>query len=161
MSNYFNDKNIIGKKFGRLTAIKRINDKGKAIYLCHCDCGNTVEVKGDYLQNRTHSCGCLKKEKSRELMENIKENGREELKKHAVDGTNTINLKQKTSKNNKTGVKGVSKSRTGKYRAYLTLKGKQIHLGSFETLKEAKEARKKAEEVYYKPYLNMKTDDNK
>lgn len=61
--------NIIGKKFGRLTVEKRIDDyitpKGQhePKYLCKCDCGNYKEVVGARLRSGlTKSCGCLQKE---------------------------------------------------------------------------------------------------
>ena len=54
---------LTGKKFGKLTVIKRIENKGKLIYwLCKCDCGNYVEVSGGNLKsNQVTSCGCARK----------------------------------------------------------------------------------------------------
>lgn len=60
---------MTGQRFGRLyvdslagkTALKR----GRPAYLWHCvcDCGNEVDVIGDYLRaGNTSSCGCLKRE---------------------------------------------------------------------------------------------------
>lgn len=57
-----NFKDLTGKKFGRLTVIKRADDyispKGKHLvrWLCNCDCGNNIKNK------HTSSCGCLSKE---------------------------------------------------------------------------------------------------
>lgn len=70
-----------------------------------------------------------------------------------IDGTKAISLNQKKSKNNTSGVKGVSMTRDGKYRAYLNIARKQKHLGFFGTIEEAVAARKKAEEIYYEPIL--------
>ena len=63
---------LIGKKFGRLTVIKRAEDHidsrtNKKIirWLCKCDCGNEVVVIGKNLtkkNNSTKSCGCLRSE---------------------------------------------------------------------------------------------------
>ena len=57
---------LVGQKFGKLTAIKRVEDyispKGqhKAQWLCKCDCGNEKVVAGDRLKSgRVKSCGCL------------------------------------------------------------------------------------------------------
>ena len=51
---------------------------------------------------------------------------------------------------NKTGVKGVHKlKRTGKYEAYITNKGTKYHLGTFDTLEEAKKARMEGEKHYW------------
>lgn len=51
--------------------------------------------------------------------------------------------------NNSTGYIGVSKVKSGNYRAYIKKNGKQITLGTFETIEEAIEARKIAESKYY------------
>lgn len=51
--------------------------------------------------------------------------------------------------NNSTGCIGVSQVKSGNYRAYIKKCGKQISLGTFSTLEEAIEARKKAEKKYY------------
>lgn len=58
-------KNLSGKRFGRLVVLKRDTSKpmGKecfAYWICKCDCGNEVSVRGDHLRNNTtQSCGCL------------------------------------------------------------------------------------------------------
>lgn len=159
MNIYHNDRKVIGRQFDRLTPIERVNQTGKAVYRCKCICGNEVEVKGDYLTSKkTHSCGCLKSENSKMLMQKIFAKGQNKLKEGMIDGTNTVSFGQKVSKNSKTGIKGVSLTRTGKYRAYLTIKRKQIHLGLFDTPEEAAQARKIGEEMYYKPYLEIKNE---
>lgn len=55
---------LTGQKFGRLTVVERAENKGKrTAWLCKCDCGNYLKVKGSSLKNGyTKSCGCLKKE---------------------------------------------------------------------------------------------------
>lgn len=53
------------------------------------------------------------------------------------------------SKNNRTGVTGVSKTPNGKYRARIMVDRKEIRLGTFETLKEAAVARKNGEIKYF------------
>ena len=61
---------LSGKQFGRLLVIKRyeeeyISPKGyKNInWLCQCECGNTVIVRGCNLKSgASTSCGCLRKE---------------------------------------------------------------------------------------------------
>lgn len=48
-----------GQKFGRLTAVEPKGSK----WLCHCDCGNQVEVyQGSLRKGASKSCGCLRRE---------------------------------------------------------------------------------------------------
>lgn len=55
-------KDLTGQKFGHLTVIKRVENRGKLIaWECLCDCGNTTIVCGQHLTRknyRTTSCGC-------------------------------------------------------------------------------------------------------
>lgn len=151
------DKKVLGNTFGRLTPLKRVNTSGRSNYLCQCECGNKCEVAGvQLLKGDTRSCGCLKSEKSAESMAKIMHKGVEALRKKRIDGTITSFLNQKVSKNSSTSVKGVSKLKSGKYRAYISLRGKQKHLGTFATLEEAQKARLEAEEKYYKPIIDKK-----
>lgn len=64
--------------------------------------------------------------------------------------THTENMQnQKLRTNNSTGVTGVSKC--GKrYRAVIRANKKDIHLGVYDTLDEAKRVRKEAEAKYFK-----------
>lgn len=51
-----------GNRYGKLTVIKRAPNKGTAAcWVCQCDCGNIVIIRGRDLRNQhTQSCGCLK-----------------------------------------------------------------------------------------------------
>lgn len=54
---------LTGQKFGKLTAIRRLDEKKGRMFFweCLCDCGNTCKVVGTYLKNgNTKSCGCEK-----------------------------------------------------------------------------------------------------
>lgn len=57
-------KNISGKRFGLLVAIKptnNITEEGSAIWECICDCGKISYPSNKYLQRgEVRSCGCLK-----------------------------------------------------------------------------------------------------
>lgn len=57
-------KNLVGKKFGRLEVLKRVENKGKeTMWLCKCDCGKeSIVFSSNLLKGHTKSCGCLKKE---------------------------------------------------------------------------------------------------
>ena len=53
------------QKFGRLMVLKRssVIGDGHASWICQCDCGKQVTVKGTYLRaGATQSCGCLHNE---------------------------------------------------------------------------------------------------
>lgn len=59
-----NLKNEIGNRYGYLTVIARgKNDKdGCAQWICKCDCGNEIIVRGKSLRSgNTKSCGCYQK----------------------------------------------------------------------------------------------------
>ena len=56
------------------------------------------------------------------------------------------------SKNNKLGVKGVSLTPHGRYRARIMVNRKEIRLGNFEKIEDAIIARKKAERKYFGEY---------
>ena len=57
-------KDLTGKKFGRLTVIKRIIDETKIVkWLCRCDCGNEKIIRSTHLTSGLiRSCKCLHKE---------------------------------------------------------------------------------------------------
>ena len=62
---------------------------------------------------------------------------------------NAINTK--LSRRNQSGYKGVRKSKSGKWIAYIFFNRKQIHLGTYENIEDAVYARKKAEDKYFHP----------
>lgn len=59
----YND--IIGKKYGMLTVINLVKRTEKdSLYLCSCDCGNTIEKLRSqliYLKSENMNCGCKPK----------------------------------------------------------------------------------------------------
>lgn len=149
MANYkFTD--ITGKRFGRLVAIERVGSQHKSpLWKCKCDCGNIIDVSLQKLNTGdTKSCGCLKKDYYKnELANNIKE--------YQLDGTNVAYLKSnKLSKVNKSGVRGVSQKKNGKWLAQITFKRKNYNLGTYENFEDAVKARKEAEEKLFKPVLD-------
>ena len=64
---------LVGQVFGRLTAISythHITTSGRKLgkWLCRCECGNELTVFKDNLRSgATASCGCLRKEVTKEL----------------------------------------------------------------------------------------------
>jgi hypothetical protein len=92
---------LTGQKFGRLTVIREheARIKNKIIWVCRCDCGNTVKIIGDNLKSGcSTSCGCY----FREIVRNT---GRKN-KKHGMTDTRLFNVRQ--------GIK----NRVGKSRGY-------------------------------------------
>ena len=62
---------LAGRRFGRLTAIERVNEKGeRPKWLCRCDCGaEMVASSCDLLRGSVKSCGGLAREKTIERSE--------------------------------------------------------------------------------------------
>jgi len=145
-------KDLTGKRFGRLTAIKMVDKDQKKninLWLCRCDCGNEVIVRtSGLLSGDTQSCGGIKKEQEIKNLIDMRN-------KYTIDGVVAYHLTAKLSKRNTSGHKGVGwAKREQKWRAYIAIKGKTIHLGYFDNKEDAIQARKKAEMKYHKPYLN-------
>lgn len=59
---------LTGQMYGRLTVLEDVGRQhGHVLWRCLCECGNTVDVMANSLQNgRTQSCGCLHKERASE-----------------------------------------------------------------------------------------------
>lgn len=62
-------EDLIGRQFGRLTAIQRAEDyvspsgMRSQKWQCRCQCGNTVKVlRQNLLSGHSESCGCLRRE---------------------------------------------------------------------------------------------------
>lgn len=60
---------LTGQKFGKLTVVRRVEDKiqpsgqRKTAWLCRCECGGETIVTSTNLKNTsTQSCGCLQKQ---------------------------------------------------------------------------------------------------
>lgn len=58
-------KDLAGMHFGKLTVLKKSGNKakdGNSLWLCRCDCGNTIETtKRRLITGNTTSCGCGRK----------------------------------------------------------------------------------------------------
>ena len=59
-------KDITGLRFGKLVAVNPVekrDNRNELYWLCKCDCGNEVVVRGYSLRSgNTKSCGCYSKE---------------------------------------------------------------------------------------------------
>lgn len=64
---------LSGRTFGLLTVLQRVEDRkpGRPMWLCQCECGNTVVVSSTNLlkENGTKSCGCLRHKQSHTLID--------------------------------------------------------------------------------------------
>lgn len=134
-------KQFVGKRFGNLTVIEYAGkEAGMHRWKCQCDCGNETVVGQTLLQSgKTKSCGCLQ---STMILENLK----------LCDGTSVTILestKKRKLSSNTSGYTGVYQDkRTMKWRAQITFKRKTYYLGSYSTLEEAVQARRKGEEMH-------------
>lgn len=145
-------KDLKGLKFGRLTAIEIVGKSHRSsIWKCKCDCGRYIDVAINRLMNgETNSCGCLQKEFYKNELN-------KQIKKYQVDGTNIAYLQsKKLSKLNKSGVRGVSQKKNGKWLAQITFRRKTYNLGTYDKKEEAIQARKNAEEKFHKKFLREK-----
>ena len=62
--------NLIGKKFNKLTVLKK-SEKPR-FYICQCECGKIKEVRKDHLiSGNIKSCGCLRKTKPFKLRRDL------------------------------------------------------------------------------------------
>lgn len=67
---------LIGKRFGRLVVLDKVSQKGRATWLCACDCGEeTVVSRTSLFSGKTKSCGCLERE-NRQAVWSKSHNGR-------------------------------------------------------------------------------------
>lgn len=54
-------KDILGVRYGRLVVVELTSERshGGAVWVCKCDCGNTVKMAIASLRAGTKSCGCI------------------------------------------------------------------------------------------------------
>lgn len=154
-----------GATFGELTVIRRsgsTNWKGnkEALYICLCSCGKSTLVSSSNLRTgNTKTCGHRRKELV-EIMnnkENIKKKVSTRRETDWVDNNSlsSISPQRKKSTGKTSSVIGVSKEKkTGKWKAQLMVKGTLVLSARFDNEEDAKAARKKAEDKYFKPILD-------
>ena len=130
-------KEWVGKQFGNLTVAAYDGRRGgKHYWRCLCKCGKEAIVcQSNLKSSHTRSCGCLSDPRNT---------------RHFVEGTCIESIRsRKVSASNKSGVRGVYfNQRSGRWIAQITFQGHTRYLGSFESLEEAAQARKKAEAIF-------------
>ena len=130
-------KDWVGKQFGNLTVAAYDGRRGgKHYWRCLCKCGKEAIVcQSNLKSSHTRSCGCLSDPRNT---------------RHFVEGTCIESIRsRKVSVSNKSGVRGVYfNQRSGRWIAQITFQGHTRYLGSFESLEEAAQVRKKAEAIF-------------
>lgn len=141
-----------GDKIGYWTILRRGDrpNESKTYFLCRCICGKERWVAAHTLINGTSmSCGCKRTDGDSQALVDGRKISVTVRKKHL--DTKYAGFGRKENKNNTAGVTGVSFAKGGKYRAYIYVNRKQIHLGVFDTLEDASKARRAAEVKYFGP----------
>ena len=165
-----NLKDLAGRRFGKLTVLRRLDEKIGSSYawLCQCDCGKTLKVSTNALLSTpgTRSCGCGRVEA---VMKTLDTYGTVSEHCHFVDGTCVEKiLPQKPQRNNTSGYTGVQ-VRGNRYIAIITFKRKVYYLGSYTKIEDAVTVRRQAEahlfgtflDWYYTEYPSVKNDMQK
>lgn len=133
---------MAGFEQGRLKVVRRAGTKkGKALWECQCECGKICQYTTTQLRSfGVQSCGCLQREKAAELAP-IAGKGRT-----FKDGSCVNSFNSTVGKNNTSGIKGVSyHKKAGKWRAQIRVKGKNYYLGLYSDIRDAEQARLRAE----------------
>lgn len=138
----------VNQKKGELTiksviGMREYNRAYQTFVKCECSCGKIIEAPlSQILAGQWNSCG-------HNRIGNL-----DKSKKAHVEGTYifTIDGRKNVQNNNSTGHTGVSRRGT-KYRAYINFKKKQYHLGYFDNIDDAVEARKIAEKEIHGSFL--------
>src|SRR5690554_4149689 len=100
-----NSLNLSGKRFGKLTALKRAGrtKNDNALWLCKCDCGNEVKSNATSLRRGDiTSCGCEREERMKNARKVLEE-------EKTIDGVKVPLLTKKVRSDSKSGHKGVHK----------------------------------------------------
>ncbi|SDZ87897.1 hypothetical protein SAMN02745687_00906 [Lachnospiraceae bacterium NK3A20] len=143
-------KPYTGKRFGYLEVLGFAGQgvRGAALARCLCHkCGREiVTTYSRLLYSGIKTCAqCAK--------ENLYA-GLDIHKKLITGGTDVAAIhNRKTNSNSTTGHKGVSKMKSGRYRAYIYFRRHQYHLGSYDEIEDAIEARKEAEKKVFGGFL--------
>lgn len=139
---------IRGQRFGRLTALfptERRDSKGSVFWHCRCDCGKETDVTEDGLVHGGYvSCGCRKQEIQEAIPEQLT----------FVDGTCIEWLNsRKNRRDNTSGFRGVSETKSGRWKAVIGLQSRRYNLGTFDTFDDAVAARLEAERLLHDGFV--------
>lgn len=151
MSQEFKDHDFTGSEFPAFHVVGRHGpaEGGNSLWDCICKkCGKPCVIVQSRLKY-FKSCGCLLGLAQQDIIDRNRQ--------YSLDGTqiNTLLPTRSLNKNSTSKARGVSKMKTGKYRAYIFLRRRQIHLGTFSKIEDAIAAREEAEELYYTPLIEL------
>lgn len=134
---------LTGKVFGRLTVLQPAEE---GYWVCRCECGKECTVyKENLTRGNTKSCGCFREEIRKKNMKKAI---------HFVDDTCVEKIaSKKLNANNTTGHTGVCRIGNGRYRSFIGFKNKKYSIGTYSSIEEAVEARKKKEEELFGSFL--------
>ena len=147
---------LVGKKYGRLTAIRITDNKkyGHIVWEFKCDCGNIVYTTMNLVKiGSVSSCGCKRKE---EMRKNRYELSIENFNKDNLVENTRLDIigKENSRKHNTTGRTGVNLVKsTVRYTSSIRFQGKRYHLGTFDTIEEAYKAREELKERLHNEFL--------
>lgn len=139
---------LTGKRFGRLTVLRKSQRKssGQYYWVCQCDCGKIKEIIHSSLtQGTALSCGCL-----------LRESVSKKQQEFAALKTNPDRIRHssKLQKNNTSGTTGVTyNKKTGIYTARISFKGIRYTLKRSHDINVCIAARKEAEEALFGNFL--------
>ncbi|WP_373780926.1 hypothetical protein [Jeotgalibaca porci] len=128
---------LTGRQFGDLTVLGKAETKQKGrFWNAKCVCGNELVVKQSDLKNQVvTNCGHEEETAVKEVKKAAPKKAKAPAKKSSK-GTGHV------------GVSKVELKSGTRYKANISVEGKNKHLGTFDTLEEAVAARQEAEEQY-------------
>lgn len=134
-----NIADITGQKFGKLTAIRRLDEKSNStsrLWECRCDCGRLTKATVSVLRagEKTRCEVCAKEQ----VMKKNAAAGRAAIEDAKVDGVQVFRFTEKANTNSTSGYKGVYfDKQTQKYIAHLMVNGKLHRKTGFKTAADA------------------------
>lgn len=141
----------VGTSINGFRIVSIFKKKGENVFYCKAICpvcGKETETKLSRLKKNYMCVNCNRN--NGDFLKEIQ-------KSCYVDGSCLPSIRSRengtVNKNSSTKVNGVSLQKDGSYRAYITFRRKQYHLGVYASLEEAASARKEAEKKLFGEYI--------
>lgn len=150
---------IVGMKVGRLEVIENASRKGYVV--CKCACGKVKTIRATQLTKAdpVQSCGCVQREGASAKGADLAKRNFAPFYADSLQFHTNFHVieSDKPNSNTKSGHKGVwFNEKRGLWEAYISIHRKRIFLGRYSTKDEAVHARKRAEEEYYEPLIQLR-----